>query len=315
MADDPTTSGGCLVDAAIADGIAWITLNDPARRNCVSARMSLDLAAVCEELADDPAVRVAVITGAGPAFSSGGDIESLTRPGRHPLEVLYRGFSAVASLPVPVLAAVNGPAVGAGMNFALACDVIVAGSSARFDPRFLDVGIHPGGGHLWRLQQLAGHQAAAAMVIFGESLTAGQAERLGLVWRVVADDELAGAARELPAGWRPNPPSSCAGPRRRWPRAQALPISGRRSTSSSSPRSGRCAAPRSRRASPPYGKDWAGPPADARERRAHCPAAWRSRAVRPGSRARVAVGQLTPEQLADVGTRQALDPGEPAGTL
>ena len=197
MADDPTTSGGCLVDAAIADGIAWITLNDPARRNCVSARMSLDLAAVCEELAGDPAVRVAVITGAGPAFSSGGDIESLTRPGRHPLEVLYRGFSAVASLPVPVLAAVNGPAVGAGMNFALACDVIMAGSSARFDPRFLDVGIHPGGGHLWRLQQLAGRQAAAAMVIFGESITAGQAERLGLVWRVVADDELAGAAREL----------------------------------------------------------------------------------------------------------------------
>lgn len=196
MADEPATSGGRLVDAGVADGIAWITLNDPARRNCVSARMSLDLADVCEELAGDPAVRVAVITGAGSSFSSGGDIDSLTRPGQ-PLEVLYRGFSGLASLPVPVLAAVNGPAIGAGMNFALACDVIVAGSSARFDPRFLDVGIHPGGGHLWRLQQLAGRQAAAAMVIFGEKITAGQAERLGLVWRVVADDELAGAAREL----------------------------------------------------------------------------------------------------------------------
>jgi enoyl-CoA hydratase/carnithine racemase len=196
MPDDAAMPGDRLVDVRVTDGIAWITLNDPARRNCVSARMSLDLADVCEELAGDPAVRVAVITGAGSSFSSGGDIDSLTRPGQ-PLEALYRGFSGLAALPVPVLAAVNGPAVGAGMNFALACDVIVAGSSARFDPRFLDVGIHPGGGHLWRLQQLVGRQAAAAMVIFGENVTAGQAERLGLVWRVVADEELAGVAREL----------------------------------------------------------------------------------------------------------------------
>jgi enoyl-CoA hydratase len=185
-----------LVACDVADGIAWITLNDPARRNCVSARLSLDLANVCAELARDPAVRVAVITGAGSSFSSGGDIESLSRPGQ-PLEVTQRGFSALAALPVPVLAAVNGPAVGAGMNFALACDVIVAGRSARFDSRFLEVGIHPGGGHLWRLQQRAGRPAAAAMVIFGEDLTAEHAERIGLVWRVVADDELAATAREL----------------------------------------------------------------------------------------------------------------------
>jgi enoyl-CoA hydratase len=196
MPDDPAKSGDRLVDVGVSDGIAWITLNDPARRNCVSAELSTDLAEACGELARDPAVRVAVVTGAGPAFSSGGDIGSLTRPGS-PLEVLYRGFAGLASLPVPVLAAVNGPAVGAGMNFALACDVIVAGSSARFDPRFLDVGIHPGGGHLWRLQQLVGRQAAAAMVIFGESVTAEQAEQLGLVWRAVADDELASTARAL----------------------------------------------------------------------------------------------------------------------
>lgn len=196
MSDDTTASGDRLVDCDIADGIAWITLNDPARRNCVSARLSLHLADACEELARDPAVRVAVITGAGSSFSSGGDIESLSRPGQ-PLEVTQRGFSALAALSVPLLGAVNGPAVGAGMNFALACDVIVAGRSARFDSRFLEVGIHPGGGHLWRLQQWVGRQAAAAMVIFGENLTAEHAERLGLVWRVVADDELADTAREL----------------------------------------------------------------------------------------------------------------------
>jgi enoyl-CoA hydratase/carnithine racemase len=194
MPDETATSR--LVACDVTDGIAWITLNDPARRNCVSARLSLDLADVCEELARDRAVRVAVITGAGSSFSSGGDIDALSRPAQ-PLDVVQRGFTALATLPVPVLAAVNGPAVGAGMNFALACDVIVAGRSARFDSRFLEVGIHPGGGHLWRLQQWVGRQAAAAMVIFGENLTAEHAERIGLVWRVVADDELAGAAREL----------------------------------------------------------------------------------------------------------------------
>jgi len=194
MPDETATSR--LVACDVTDGIAWITLNDPARRNCVSARLSLDLADMCEELARDRAVRVAVITGAGSSFSSGGDIDALSRPGQ-PLDVVQRGFTALATLPVPVLAAVNGPAVGAGMNFALACDVIVAGRSARFDSRFLEVGIHPGGGHLWRLQQWVGRQAAAAMVIFGENLTAEHAERIGLVWRVVADDELAGAAREL----------------------------------------------------------------------------------------------------------------------
>src|ERR1700730_74338 len=125
MPDETATSR--LFACDVTDRIAWVTLNHPARRNCVSARLSLDLADVCEELASDSAVRVAVITGAGSSFSSGGDIDSLSRPGQ-PLEMLYRGFSGLASLPVPVLAAVNGPAVGAGMNFALACDVIVAGS-------------------------------------------------------------------------------------------------------------------------------------------------------------------------------------------
>jgi enoyl-CoA hydratase/carnithine racemase len=198
MAEDPGASGDRLVGVAVADGIAWITLNDPGRRNCVSASLSVDLAGACEELALDPGIRVAVVTGAGSSFSAGGDIESLTSR-NVPLEVLYRGFSGLASLAVPVIAAVNGPAIGAGMNFALACDLILAGRSARFDPRFLDVGIHPGGGHLWRLQQLIGRQAAAAMVLFGESVGAEHAERLGLVWRVVADDELAATAWQLAA--------------------------------------------------------------------------------------------------------------------
>jgi enoyl-CoA hydratase/carnithine racemase len=101
---------------------------------------------------------------------------------------------------VPTLTAVNGPAVGAGMNFALACAVIIAAESARFDPRFLDVGIHPGGGHLWRLQARAGRQAAAAMVLFGEALTGPDAVTHGLAWTCVPDGAAASrsAARSRP---------------------------------------------------------------------------------------------------------------------
>jgi len=196
MADSPIAAADGVVLVDVADDIAWITLNDPARRNCVSARLSVALAEVCEEIAGNSKIRVAVLTGAGSTFSAGGDIDSLTRRDQ-PLEVLYRGFRGLASLPVPVIAAVNGPAVGAGMNFALSCDVIVAGMSARFDPRFLDIGIHPGGGHLWRLQRLVGTQAAAAMVILGESVSAEHAERIGLVWRAVGDDELVATVRAL----------------------------------------------------------------------------------------------------------------------
>lgn len=184
------------VRVEVADGVATITLNDPGRRNSVTAQLSLALEAACQDLAAERDTRVVVLTGAGPAFSSGGDIGSLT-DSSVPLPVFYRGFEALAALTVPTLAAVNGPAVGAGMNFALACDVIIAAESARFDPRFLDVGIHPGGGHLWRLQARAGRQAAAAMVLFGEALTGREAVARGLAWACVPDSELLDRAREL----------------------------------------------------------------------------------------------------------------------
>jgi enoyl-CoA hydratase len=185
-----------LVGVKIVDNVAWLTLDDPARRNSVTAAMSNQVAARCAELAADSQVHVVVLTSSGPAFSSGGDVTSLTTRS-DPLHVSYRGFEALAALTVPTLAAVNGPAVGAGVNFALACDVIVAGESARFDPRFLDIGIHPGGGLLWRLSQRAGGQAAAALVLFGESLTGRQAAEVGLAWSCVPDDELVATVQRM----------------------------------------------------------------------------------------------------------------------
>jgi enoyl-CoA hydratase len=110
---------------------------------------------------------------------------------------IYEGFLRVARSPLPTLAAVNGAAVGAGMNLALACDVRMASTRAKFDTRFLQLGLHPGGGHTWMLHRAAGPQTAAAMVLFGEVLDGETAERCGLAWRCVAEDELLPAAHAL----------------------------------------------------------------------------------------------------------------------
>jgi enoyl-CoA hydratase len=193
-----SSTSEALVGLQIADGVGWITLDDQPRRNSVTARLSSEVAAACARCIEHPEVRVVVLTGVGPTFSAGGDITSLLDP-EAPLDVLFEGFDALATLAMPTLAAVNGPAIGAGVNFVLACDVVIAGRSARFDPRFLDVGIHPGGGHLWRMQRATSRQATAALVIFGESIDAQRAQELGLVWRCVDDDQLLDVAAALAA--------------------------------------------------------------------------------------------------------------------
>ncbi len=102
--------------------------------------------------------------------------------------------------PLPTVAAVNGPAVGAGMNLALACDVRIAGTSARFDTRFVKIGLHPGGGHAWMLERAVGPQAAAAMVLFGHAVDGPRAVEIGLAWSCHDDDRLPAAAIEFAAG-------------------------------------------------------------------------------------------------------------------
>jgi enoyl-CoA hydratase/carnithine racemase len=187
-----------LVQVQIEDGIATVTLNDVARRNTVTPALSLELETVCLDLAENPDAKAVILTSAAPAFSAGGNVDELINP-TAPLETVYRGCVALAGLNVPTIAAVNGPAVGAGVNFALACDVIIAAESARFDPRFLDLGIHPGGGHLWRLQERIGRQAAAALVLMGDTLTGREAAEKGLAWRCVADDALLDECHRLAA--------------------------------------------------------------------------------------------------------------------
>jgi enoyl-CoA hydratase len=115
------------------------------------------------------------------------------------LRAVYEGFLRISRSTLPTVAAVHGAAVGAGMNLALACDVRLAARRARFDTRFLDLGLHPGGGHTWMFQRAAGPQAAAAAVLFGEVLDGAEAERVGLVHRCVDDEDLAGAAHAMGA--------------------------------------------------------------------------------------------------------------------
>jgi enoyl-CoA hydratase len=184
-----------LVARSIADGVAVITLDDPGRRNALSRAMSEALAAAVDDVLDAGA-RAIVLTATPPVFCAGGSLDDLIAP-TAPLRDMYAGFLRLADAPVPTIAAVGGPAIGAGVNLPLACDVVLTSPSARFDPRFLDVGIHPGGGHLWRLSQRVGRQGAAALVLCGDRLDGSEAVAQGLAWRCVPGDQLLDAALDL----------------------------------------------------------------------------------------------------------------------
>ena len=188
-----------LVRVDKADGVGTITLNDPDRRNAVTLDMCAQLDEVIGELEADTSINALVITGEPPAFCAGADLSHLGDSAEEGLLAIYEGFLRVGRSPLPSIAAVNGAAVGAGMNLALICDVRLAGKSARFDDRFLNLGIHPGGGHTWMFQNIAGPQATAAAVLFSEILDGDEAARVGLAWRSYEDDELLDAAHAMAA--------------------------------------------------------------------------------------------------------------------
>ncbi len=204
-----------LVTVDIAESVATITLNDPKRRNAVTLAMCDEVSAAMDEIDSNPDVHAIVVTGAAPAFCAGADLTHLGNPAsshdndqdadrptsseEDGLVAIYEGFLRIGRSPLPTIAAVNGAAVGAGMNLALICDVRIAGRSARFDDRFLQIGIHPGGGHTWMLQNICGPQTAAAAVLFSEVIDGPEAERLGLAYRCVEDDKLASYCQEMAA--------------------------------------------------------------------------------------------------------------------
>jgi enoyl-CoA hydratase len=200
-----------VVDIDLARGaerVAVVTVNDPKRRNALTPPMIEELVAAFDRLEADPDVGAVVITGAPPAFCAGADLSHLgASPSEAGLRGIYEGFLRVGRSPLPTVAAVNGAAVGAGMNLALCCDLRLAGRSAKFDTRFLQLGLHPGGGHTWMMRRIVGPEVTAATVLFGEVLDGPEAERARLVWRCVDDDQLLPTAIEMAGRAAAAPPA------------------------------------------------------------------------------------------------------------
>ena len=185
---------------ADAEGVVVVTVSDPEKRNALTLPMITELIAAFDRLETDASVGAVVITGAPPAFCAGADLSHLgSAPSGDGLRGIYEGFLRVGRSPIPTIAAVNGAAVGAGVNLALCCDLRLAARRAKFDTRFLQLGLHPGGGHTWMMRRAVGPQATAATVLFGEVLDGADAERAGLVWRCVDDDQLVPTAIALAA--------------------------------------------------------------------------------------------------------------------
>jgi enoyl-CoA hydratase len=195
-----------------SDGpVRTLTLNAPERRNALDWPLLDELAAAVRSVADDPEARALVVTGAGKGFCAGanlanlfGDVDRPTDQMRDHLMKVYASFLGIRELTIPTVAAVNGAAIGAGLNVALACDVVVAGPHAGFGPTFAEIGLHPGGGCSWMLTERIGRGRATAALFSGAVIGADEAGRIGLA-DVVVDDALAEAARlaQLYAGREP----------------------------------------------------------------------------------------------------------------
>ena len=181
------------------DGVAVVTLNRPAALNALTVAMGNEfLSALCE--AQERGARAIVITGQGRAFCAGGDLREMQeiaqKQGRveaffdEPLKLLHDCIRSIRNLPLPVIAAVNGFASGAGCNFALACDLVIAGESAKFNEAFIKIGLTPDCGGTFILPRLVGWKRAAEMLMTGDVIGAKQAAEIGMINRAVPDEEL-----------------------------------------------------------------------------------------------------------------------------
>ena len=186
----------------IKDDIAFITLNRPDKLNAFNGEMALLLQNRLDECASLHEIRAVFLTGAGRAFSAGQDLAEIVDPAGPKMgQILSEHYNPVITrirnLPKPVVAAVNGVAAGAGANIALCCDIVVASRGASFVQAFSRIGLIPDSGGTWFLPRLVGWQRAAGMAMLGEKVSATEAERMGMIYKVYEEDEFAGAARAL----------------------------------------------------------------------------------------------------------------------
>ncbi|MCS7100592.1 MAG: 2-(1,2-epoxy-1,2-dihydrophenyl)acetyl-CoA isomerase PaaG [Burkholderiaceae bacterium] len=191
----------------VADGIATLTLNRPQRLNSFTVAMHEEVRAALSRIGADRNVRCLVLTGAGRGFCAGQDLsDRAVAPGESPrdlgesIETHYKPLVlALRSLPLPVIAAVNGVAAGAGANLALACDLVFAARSASFVQAFAKIGLVPDSGGTWFLPRLVGNARALGMALLAERISAEQAEAWGLIWKCVDDAELMPTVRNVAA--------------------------------------------------------------------------------------------------------------------
>jgi 1,4-dihydroxy-2-naphthoyl-CoA synthase len=196
--------------------VVTLTMNDPERRNPLTGNTAVpEFLAAIERIERDTSVRAVILTGAGSAFCSGGDVRNMQRQSSGEvsgMEIRQEYRTGIQRLPlalfnleVPVIAAVNGAAIGAGLDLACMCDVRIASDKARFAESFVKLGIIPGDGGAWLLTRLIGLSRAAEMAFTGDAIDAHQAEQWGLVSRVVPPDELMPAAQALAERIAANP--------------------------------------------------------------------------------------------------------------
>ena len=196
----------------VEGGVARLTLNRPERLNSFTAQMHGEVAAVLGEVEEDAVIRCLLLTGAGRGFCAGQDLaDRAVAPGDAPVDLgdsVERYYAPLvrrlATLPKPVVCAVNGVAAGAGANIALACDIVIAARSAKFIQSFANIGLIPDSGGTWVLPRLVGQARALGLAMTAEPLSAEKAEQWGLIWKCVDDEALeaeSGAlARKFAAG-------------------------------------------------------------------------------------------------------------------
>lgn len=186
-----------FVTSALQDGIFTITINRPERKNALTPDMYARIVSALETAAADPAARVVVITGTGDSFTSGNDLgDFMNTPPAGTDSPVFRLLLTLVDYAKPVIAAVNGTAVGIGVTMLLHCDLVYAADSARFQLPFVSLGLVPEGGSSVMLAEIMGHARASELLLLGERFSAQEADRVGIVTRLYPAAELAERARE-----------------------------------------------------------------------------------------------------------------------
>jgi len=178
-------------------------LNRPEKLNAICPELITDLLEAIDEIGKAGEVRAVLLTGAGRAFCAGGDVNSLLSSTDNPVDLMESSrqgakiISGMRNMPKPWVAAVNGPAIGAGCNLALGCDIIIGATNATFSQAFVNLGLHPDTGGVYLLTRLVGTARACELIFTGKTIDAAEAERIGLINRVVPADQLESVAKEM----------------------------------------------------------------------------------------------------------------------